>query len=97
MKPEDEQLNRLMKAAARMEKPATGDAAFGLEGRVLAHWRGALQNESGGEFLVAWFRRATICAAILAVASLAWNYHSISDRSSVELVADSAMGIGVEP
>jgi hypothetical protein len=96
MKPVDEQLNRLMKAAARTAKPVSSSAAFGLEGRVLANWRETLRNE-GGDFLVVWFRRATVFAGILAVASVAWNYHNVSDRSSAEMVADSAMGIGVEP
>ena len=96
MKPVDEQLDRLMKSAARAAKPVSSGAVFGLESRVLANWRETLRNE-GGDFLVVWFRRATILAGILAVASLAWNYHNVSDRSSAEIVADSAMGIGVEP
>lgn len=95
MNPVDKQLDRLLKAAARAPRPVAG-AVFGLETRVLAHWRAALRNE-GGEFLVTWFRRATICAVILAVASVAWNYHDAGGRSSAELVADSAMGIGMEP
>jgi hypothetical protein len=96
MKPVDEQLNRLMKAAAQVSKPASSGVMFGLETRVLAHWRNSLQAESG-EFLVMWFRRAAVCAGILAVASLAWNYHNLGPRSSVEIVADSDMSMGVEP
>jgi hypothetical protein len=96
MKPLDEQLSRLMKSAAQATKPASSGAVFGLESRVMARWREGLRSESG-EFVVLWFGRATICAGLLAVASLAWSYHSISDRSSAEMVADSAMGIGVEP
>lgn len=96
MKPVDEQLNRLMKAAAQAPKPLPSGAAFGLETRVLAHWRSSLQTESG-DFLVMWFRRAALCAGILAVASLAWNHHNLGPRSSVELVADSDMSMGVEP
>lgn len=96
MKPVDEQLNRLMTAAARAPQPAAGEATFALKSRVLAHWRESLQSESG-EFYVLWFRRATICAGLLAVASLAWNYLNVSDRSSAEMVADSAMSMGIEP
>jgi hypothetical protein len=92
----DEQLVRLMKAAAKAPKPVSSGAVFGLETRVLAHWRNSLGNESS-EFLVMWFRRATICAGILAIASLAWNYHNSDQRSSAELVADSAMSMGIEP
>lgn len=96
MKPVDEQLDRLLKAAAQAPIAATSDAPFGLENRVLAHWRASLRTE-GGEFLVMWFRRISICAGILAVASLAWGYYGLNNRSSAELVADSAMTMGVEP
>jgi hypothetical protein len=96
MKPVDERLNRLMKSASQAPRPAASGGVFGLETRVLAHWRAALRTEAGDSF-VTWFRRAAICAGILAMASLAWNYHSVSNRSSVEMVADSAMSMGVEP
>ena len=96
MKPVDEQLDRLLKSAAQSPKAAAGGPPFGLETRVLAHWRASLRTESG-DFLVLWFRRITICAGILAVGSLAWGYHSFSQRSSAEMVADSAMSMGVEP
>lgn len=92
----DKQLDRLMKSAARAQQPAASEPAFGLETRVLANWRGAFRSEAG-DFLVMWFRRATICAGLLAVASLAWNYYGASDRSGAEMVADSAMSMGVEP
>jgi hypothetical protein len=96
MKPVDEQLDRLMKSAAQAPRPEAGEASFALESRVLAHWRASLRSEVG-EFYVLWFRRATIGAGLLAVASLAWNYHSFTPRSSAEMVADSAMSMGVEP
>jgi hypothetical protein len=96
MKPVDEQINRLLKAASQAPKPAAGDPPFGLETRVLAHWRASARAE-GGEFLVMWFRRVTIGAAILAVASMALGYFNMGQRSSTEMVADSAMTMGVEP
>lgn len=96
MKPVDEQLDRLLKAASHASKAAPGDPPFGMETRVLARWRASLRTDSG-DFLVMWFRRVTICGAILAVVSLAWNYHNFNQRSSAELVADSAMSMGVEP
>jgi hypothetical protein len=96
MKPDDVQLDRLLKAAAQAPKAAAGNPPFGLETRVLAHWRASSRNENG-DFLVLWFRRIAICAGILAVASLAWGYHNFSQRSSAEMVADSAMSMGVEP
>jgi len=97
MKPLDEQLNRLMKAAAAAPGRAPGEAAFPLEARVLGAWRGAAREDTG-EFLVAWFRRAAICGCLLALASLAWDFHGPTDRASVEMtIAGSAMGMGVEP
>ena len=50
-----------------------------------------------GEILMWGFRRAAVCAGVLAVMSLAWNFHNFTPRSSAELVADSAMNMGVEP
>ncbi len=95
MKQAQEELNRLLKAAAAAPKAPPGAARFGLEARVMGDWRGAAPVE-GGEFLVAWFRRAAICGAMLAVASVAWN--ALPTRQSVELtMADSTMGMGVEP
>jgi hypothetical protein len=48
--------------------------------------------------LVAWFRRAALCGCVLALASLAWNFHARTNRAGAEsVVAASAMGMGVEP
>lgn len=94
MKAVDKQLNRLMKSAVRAQQPLLSGPAYGVEIRILANWRGA--RSEGGDFLVLWFGRATICAGLLAVASLAWNHYGANDRSSAEMVADSAMGMGVE-
>lgn len=96
MNPVDEKLNRLLKAAAAAPKQAPGAAVFALEARVLGQWRGMMQSENSGEFLVAAFRRAAIFGGILAIACLAWNL-SAPDGSAALRVADSAMGMGVEP
>ena len=96
MKQADKELDRLLKAAAAAPNAPPSAAVFALEARVLGNWRGMARQESG-EFLVAWFRRAAICAVILALASLAWDFGS-PHRQSVEMrIADSAMGMGVEP
>jgi hypothetical protein len=96
MKPVDEQLNRLMKSAAQVPCPPAA-AVFAMEARVLGQWRASLRNSGGDEILLLCFRRVAICAGILAIASLAWNYHDLTSRSSAEIVADSAMRMGVEP
>jgi hypothetical protein len=96
MKSQDNELNRLFKAAASAPNASPGAARFALEARVLGAWRAAGAADNG-EFLVAWFRRAAICGAVLAVASLAWTYHAPTNRAGGEgAVADSAMGMGVE-
>jgi hypothetical protein len=99
MNPENDPLNRLLKSAAQAPKPETGAARFALEARVLGGWRAAARAENG-DHLVAWLRRAAICACVLAVASLAWNYRALAGnhRGGDELaVADATMRTGVEP
>lgn len=97
MNPVDRCLNRLFKAASSAPKAPSGEATFALESRVMADWR-ARMNEEGGDFLLAWFRRAAICACILAVASLAWNYQQLTGNGSDDWSgSETAMRIGVEP
>ena len=97
MKPLDHQLDRLLKSAAAAPRPAPGEAPFPLEARVLAGWRGLAPGE-GGDFFVAWFRRAAIFGCTLALASLAWTYHERANPAGGEMaIADSAMNMGVEP
>ena len=100
MKHIDGQLDRLFKAAARAPKSAPEEASFALETRVMGQWRSSLRPESG-DFFVAWFRRATIGACLLAVVSLAWNYRDLTNGQkgiSDELaIADSSMKAGLNP
>jgi hypothetical protein len=96
MNSNDEKLNRLFKAAARARQAESGAAGFALEARVLADWR-RTRDDNGGVLLF-WLRRAAICAGILALASLAWNYHDLTRAGGDELaVADAAMRTGIEP
>jgi hypothetical protein len=92
-------LDRLLKSAARAPRPETGAARFALEARVLGGWRAAAPADNG-DYLIAWLRRAAICACVLALASLAWNYEVFAGHRSGgdELaVADATMRTGVEP
>lgn len=98
MNPSNDPLDRLLKSAARAPKAEPGPASFALEARVLAAWRTTRNDD--GDFLLGWFRRATLCACALAVASLAWNYRALAaaHRGDGELVvADATMKTGVEP
>jgi hypothetical protein len=98
MKSEHEPLDRLFKSAAAAEKPLAGAAVFALEARVMGAWRGANREEAGEFILLAWCRRATIGACMLALASLAWSYHQQARVPGAEMaIADSAMTMGVEP
>ena len=96
MKSSNDPLDRLFKAAARARKAETGEAGFALEARVLAGWRS--ERDGNGDVLLMWLRRAAVCASLLAVASLAWNYRALTGGRGDELaVADAAMRTGVEP
>lgn len=100
MNPIDRQLNRLIKAASQAPKPGAETASFALETRVMADWRASLRAE-GGDFFVMLFRRAALGACMLAVASLAWNYHNLTNGEkgiSDELaIADSSLQRGLNP
>lgn len=100
MKPIDNQLNRLFKAAAQAPKAASEPPSFALETRVMGAWKSSWRGESGDVF-VAWFRRAAVGACVLAMASLAWNFHNFTngDRGIGEelAIADSSMQTGLNP
>ena len=92
-------LDRLLKSAARAPRPETGAARFALEARVLGGWR-AMSQTDNTDFLLAWLRRAALCACVLALVSLAWNF-GVQAGSRVRgdelAVADATMRTGVEP
>ena len=92
----DHKLNRLLKAAAKAPRAATAEAPFGMETRVLAGWRASMQSDAG-DFLLIWFRRAALCACVLTLAGLVWNYGDAASPGGAEQVADAAMSAGVEP
>lgn len=95
----DDPLDRLLASAARAPRPEPGDAPFTVEARVLGGWRAA-RTDSNDYYLLSWLRRAAFCAAVLAVASLAWNYRVLAGdhNGGGELaVADATMKTGVEP
>jgi hypothetical protein len=92
----ENQLNRLLQAAARAPKPAPGEPSFALETRVMRDWRAGPAPETG-EVLVAWFRRMAIGACVLALASVAWNYQSLAGGGGDDelSIADSAISMGL--
>jgi len=91
MNPIDDQLNRLFMAAARARMPGVKAVPLVFETRAFAGRTGGRAVE-GRDFLLAWFRRATVCACLLMLLSLAWNYRQATTGTSDELSqADSAM------
>ena len=96
MKRPDEQLNRLFKAAAAASNPEPGAARFAVEARVLGGWRTQATGESP-QYLLAWFRRAAMCGCAIALLTVVWNLQHPNRSGGEMAVADSAMGMGVEP
>ena len=85
MKENDNQLDRLFRAAARAPRPESGTPSFKLEAQVLAGWR-SMQPGEDLAMLVAWFHKAIACGCLLMVLTLAWSY---SDRGVNERTADA--------
>ena len=71
MKPNDETLQRLLRAAAKAA-PEAAAPPLGLETRVLAQWR-ASGTDDDSVSLFAFFRRATAGAGLVLVLSAAWS------------------------
>ena len=72
MKPIDEKLDRLLRAAAKAPPRAVDEIPLGLETRVLAQGRqGGAEDESA--FLFVFLRRAVIGACVVLALSVAWT------------------------
>ena len=72
MKPNDQTLQRLLKAAAKATPEAAAAPPLGLETRVLAQWRMA-GAEDDSISLFAFFRRAVLGASLVLALSAAWS------------------------
>jgi hypothetical protein len=68
----DQSLQRLFKAAARAPRPAESLSA-NQEARLLAHCRTHPAEDEIAVFACL-FRRAVVCASVLMLLSIAWNY-----------------------
>jgi len=72
MKPSDQQLQRMLNAAAMAPCESPGAAPLGLETRVLAQWRaGTAEDDSASLF--AFFRHAMVGASLVLALSAAWS------------------------
>lgn len=72
MKPINQSLERLFRAAAKAAPKTAAPPPLGLETRVLAYWRAAWTNDDSVS-LFAFLRHAAVCAALVLVLSAAWS------------------------
>ena len=72
IKPTEQTLHRLLKAAAKAAPESADVPPPGFETRVLARWRAA-GTEDESVFLFAFLRRATLGAGLVLVLSAAWS------------------------
>jgi hypothetical protein len=91
MKASDQSLPRLLDAAAKAPPEAIGAPPFGLETRVLAHWRTA-QTDEDSAFLFAFLRRATLGASLVLLLSAGWSL----SRPSVSPTGEEAAFLDYE-
>jgi hypothetical protein len=83
MKPNDQTLQRLLKAAAKASPEAAATPPLGLETRILAQWRLA-GTEDDSVSLFAFFRRAMVGASLVLILSAAWSLTRPSSASGDE-------------
>ena len=95
----NQQLECLLKAAARAPRPATSEAPFALEAKVLARWR-SLPGGAGdlAHMLLPLLRRAALCACVLMLLSIAFSYRTILTGDSEETtLANAALDLTLLP
>ncbi len=94
MKAPDEQLDRLLQAAARVPEEPLPEMPFGFESRVLAHSRAAARDAAGVTRLL---RRVVVMALAVIVLAGAGAYRELNQGEEGTLtsdyaIADSAIG-----
>lgn len=97
MKTPDQPLDRLLRAASRMETEPVNPLSFPAEARVLAAWR-----RSRGERLQAglgvWLQAGFAGAVLVAVVAVAVSWSEIRPRAGDEFaVADATLYVAVAP
>ncbi len=99
MNPINQQLECLLKSAARAARPLPEKAPFALEAKVLARWRGKPEvAEEGVHFLLPMLRQAVLCACLLMLLSLVISYRALLDSESDEIsIAKSAVDLTLLP
>ena len=80
MKPNNETLQRLLRAAAKAAPEAIDAPPLGLETRVLANWRAAERDDESVS-LFAFLRRAMLGASLVLFLSAAWSLTMSGDNA----------------
>jgi hypothetical protein len=97
MNPLDHSLQRLLRAAGRARNEDPPAAPFYLEIKVLARWRSTANGEES-VLLPAVFRRAVVCACLLMVVSIGWNWWGTrGDDAGVAALANYEAKLQVLP
>ena len=95
----NQQLERLLKSAARASRPLPDEIPFATQARVLAHWR-RLPSGAGdlAQMLLPLFRRAALCACLLMLLSIAFSYRTILSAENEEVIlANAAVDLTLLP
>jgi len=93
----NEQLQRLLQAAARAPRHLPDEAPLALQSKVLAHWRcGAADLPH--LLVLPMLRRAAFCACLVMLLSLAFSYSAILNPENDEaIMANSAVDLTLLP
>jgi hypothetical protein len=104
MKEPNADLNRLLRSAARAEKPAAPEAPYGFETRVVALWRAANGQATDAAELTRFLRRiGAVALAVLALASAGAyrqfneNEQRTAPQTNEYAIADSAIQTEFSP
>src|SRR5438552_14292483 len=87
----NQQLDHLLKSAARAPKAPSGEAPFAMQSRILAQWRSV--PAGGGDLaqlLLPLLRRAALCACLLMLVSIAFSYRAIINGENDEVIIANA-------
>jgi hypothetical protein len=97
-------LDRLLRSAANAEEPATPEAPYGFETRVVALWRAANGKTNDAVELTRFLRRiGAVALAVLALASAGVyrqfneNEQRIAPQTNEYAIADSAIQTEFSP
>jgi len=97
MKPEDNQLDRLFKAAAQARRFGPAQMPFAVESRVLAQWRQGASAADDWFSLLPLFRRSFALACALALIALAVSYLRLRQPSDEIAIINSVMTLSYLP